>query len=357
MPQARATNILIIGAGITGLSTATLLQKYFPSAKITIVAAETPTTTSPSVDYASMWAGAHYRPIHPLSTEQLKEEFRMGVWTRDIMKGIARDIPDSGVGFMPAVEYLEDPPQELLDITPGYEYAGPDDEFRVLRQDELPAGVRWGCEYQSYCINIRKYSRWLMDRFLANGGRLVRHRLLNVADAFDFAERNRLGKVSVVVNCSGRNFDHDPKTKIIRGQTVLVKQQYTKTITRQNADGSWIFLIPRPQGGGTIVGGTKEIDDWHDAPRSETRANLLKQSVEKFPYFVDSIEKFEVVQDNVGRRPWREGGYRIEIESVGSGRTVVHGYGAGGRGYEMSWGAAERILELVKESVGTGARL
>ncbi|OAP59459.1 hypothetical protein AYL99_06757 [Fonsecaea erecta] len=357
MPHHGATNILVIGAGVTGLSTATLLQRHFSSAKITIIAAETPTTPCPSVDYASMWAGAHYRPIHPLSTEQLKAEYKMGVRTREVMMGIARDFPDSGVEAMPGVEYLEDPPSEILNIRTGDEYAGPNDEFRVLPQNELPDGAKWGCEYQSYCVNIVEYCRWLMDRFLADGGRVLQHRLSNATEAFSFAERNQLGKVSVVVNCSGRNFDRDPKVKIIRGQTVLVRQQSPKTITRQNADGSWTFLVPRPQGGGTIVGGTKEVNDWHDTPRPETRAELLRKSVEMFPYFVDSIEKFEVMRDVVGRRPWREGGYRIETESFGPGQDVVHGYGAGGRGYELSWGAAERILVLVKESVGTGARL
>ncbi|OAL23142.1 hypothetical protein AYO22_06635 [Fonsecaea multimorphosa] len=277
MPQPGATNILVIGAGITGLSTATLLQRHFPTAKITIVAAETPTTPSPSVDYASRWAGAHYRPIHPLSTKQLRKEFRMGVRTREVMAGIARDFPDSGVEVMPGVEYLEDPPREILELKTGDEYAGPNDDFRVLPQDELPHGAKWGCEYRSYCVNISRYCRWLMDRFLANGGRILQHRLSNAAEAFSFAERNRFGTISVVVNCSGRNFDRDPKMKIIRGQTVLVRQQYSKTITRQNADGSWTFLVPRPRGGGTIVGGTKEVDDWHDTPRPETRLELLRK--------------------------------------------------------------------------------
>ncbi|KIW90440.1 uncharacterized protein Z519_09086 [Cladophialophora bantiana CBS 173.52] len=357
MPQTSPPSILVIGAGITGLSTATLLQKHLSTANITIVAAETPTTPSPSVDYASMWAGAHYRPIHPLSTEQLKEEFRMGVRTAEVMKGIAREFPDSGVELMPGVEYLENPPEEIFKIRNGDVYAGPNDEFRILSRGELPQGAKWGCEYQSYCVNILIYCRWLMDRFLANGGRILQHRLSNAADAFNLADGDRIGEISVVVNCSGRNFDRDPKMKIIRGQTVLVRQQYTKTITRQNADGSWAFLVPRPRRGGTIVGGTKEVDDWEATARPDTRVKLLRQCVETFPDFVDSEEKFEVVQDNVGRRPWREGGYRIEIESVGPGRTVVHGYGAGGRGYELSWGAAERILELVKKSVAARARL
>ena len=62
-------------------------------------------------------------------------------------------------------------------------------------------------------------------------------------------------------------------------------------------------------------------------------------AVESYPDFVDSVDKFEVLKDNVGRRPWREGGYRFEIDRVAPGRTIVHGYGAGGRGYELSWAA------------------
>ena len=120
-----------------------------------------------------------------------------------------------------------------------------------------------------------------------------------------------------MVNCSGRNFDKDPKVKIIRGQTVLVQQQYRKTVTRQSSDGSWSFLIPRPSGGGTIVGGSKEVGDFETRARPETRNALLRQAVKNFPDFVADITDFVVVQDNVGRRPWREGGLRIRARSDG----------------------------------------
>ncbi|KAK4945423.1 hypothetical protein LTR10_015318 [Elasticomyces elasticus] len=341
-------SIIVIGCGVTGLSVATLLQSEYPSATITIIAAEIPSGQSPSADYASMWAGAHYRPT-PGSTSQLKQEFDMGVRTAERMKRIARDHPESGVAFMTGVEYLEDPPAEFSSIKTGDVYAGPEDNFRVLDQTELPNGVKWGCEYRCYCVNVSVYLKWLLGRFISKGGRLIQHRLSSAQQAFDYAEESGLGKVSTVVNCSGRNFDQDRKTKIIRGQTVLVKQQYHKTVTRQNGDGSWAFLIPRPQGGGTIVGGTKEIGDPEERPRPET-LNL-------FPDFVDSVDKFDVLKDNVGRRPWRDGGYRFQTESVGRDKRIVHGYGAGGRGYEMSWAAAERIVALVMESVPANSKL
>ncbi|EXJ95229.1 hypothetical protein A1O1_00349 [Capronia coronata CBS 617.96] len=348
--------IIVIGAGVTGLSVATLLQSQYPEIRITIIAAETPTTTSPSADYASMWAGAHYRPIAG-STAQLKQEAEMAQRTAKVMRRIAQESPEAGVAFLQGVEYLEDPPEEILRLKTGDVYASTNDEFRVLEHAELPFGAKWGCEYRTWCVNVQPYCQWLLDRFITNGGQLIGHRLSSAADAFDFARQIGLGRVKIIVNCSGRNFDQDPKVKIIRGQTVLVKQRYSKTVTRQNRDGTWTFLIPRPNGGGTIVGGTKEIGDPETRPRPETRQKLLEQAAQAYPDFVDSVDKFEVLKENVGRRPWREGGFRIETESVAPGQRIVHGYGGGGRGYELSWGAAERIVELVKASAPAKARL
>jgi D-amino-acid oxidase len=46
-----------------------------------------------------------------------------------------------------------------------------------------------------------------------------------------------------------------------------------------------------------------------------------------------------------GIRPFREGGFRIEHESI-SGKEVIHNYGHGGAGVTMSWGSAEEVVRL-----------
>lgn len=64
-----------------------------------------------------------------------------------------------------------------------------------------------------------------------------------------------------------------------------------------------------------------------------------------------------MIRDIVGRRPAREGGVRLEAETVSvvgkdgqtSNRVVVHAYGAAGRGYEISWGVAEDVKGLLLE--------
>ena len=349
-------SIVVIGAGVLGLSTAITLQERLPAHSIIVIAAELPTDTSYTADYASMWAGAHYRPI-PRSTRQLEDESQLAMTTAGVMKRIAEDTPEAGVAVMQGVEYIETPPDENLRLKTGDVYAGPRDDFRVLDQKELPDAVKWGCEYQAYCVNVPVYCRWMMRKFQHQGGRILRHRLEDPKAAFEVAQRLDLKGTKIVVNCSGRNFDKDPRMKIIRGQTVLVKQQYHKTVTRQSSDGSWSFLIPRPSGGGTIVGGSKEVGDFETRARPETRNALLRQAVKNFPDFVADITDFVVVRDNVGRRPWREGGLRIEPEVMVDGRVIVHGYGAGGRGYELSWGASREIADLVQTHLRLQASL
>lgn len=121
------------------------------------------------------------------------------------------------------------------------------------------------------------------------------------------------------------------------------------TITRQNADGSWSFCIPRPLEGGTIIGGTKQPHNWNPNPSPEIRAQLLENASKWFPFTPESQGKFDVIRDIVGRRPAREGGVRIEAEKVGMDdyKTIVHAYGAAGRGYELSWGIAEDVIDVM----------
>ena len=107
-------------------------------------------------------------------------------------------------------------------------------------------------------------------------------------------------------------------------------------------------MIPRPLNGGTIIGGTKEEHDYNASPRPETRIKLLEAGAKAFPELLDAHGKFNVVRDIVGRRPSRIGGMRLEAEILGNGRRIIHAYGAGGRGFEMSWGVAEAVLNLVQ---------
>jgi glycine/D-amino acid oxidase-like deaminating enzyme len=40
----------------------------------------------------------------------------------------------------------------------------------------------------------------------------------------------------------------------------------------------------------------------------------------------------------------------MEVEKLADGKNIVHAYGAGGRGFEISWGVAEDTARLMLES-------
>lgn len=150
-------------------------------------------------------------------------------------------------------------------------------------------------------------------------------------------------------------------TRYTIGHIVLTNlSSAVKTITAQNSDGSWSFVIPRGFNGGTVIGGTKDINDWSLEPSLDTRRRILEAAKRIIPEScnqpvgVESAEvaNVQVIADIVGRRPARDGGMRVETETrdsaVGS-QHVVHAYGAGGRGYELSWGIANEVQQLVRE--------
>ncbi|KAL2815128.1 FAD dependent oxidoreductase superfamily [Aspergillus granulosus] len=337
--------IVVIGAGVIGLSTAVRLQQSLPSrskVSVLLVARDWPSTTS--LNYASPWAGAHYRPV-PGSTPQALREEKQAQATYAHFKTEAT-ISGSGVARVEGIEHLEAPPPEYLNSKAIDTHYAHLDGFRQLSAGELPAGVKWGVRYDSFCVNSPVYCAYLLRKFILHGGETREYTLANPGEAFYLAPN-----VKTVVNCSGVGIG-DPKSFIIRGQTCLVRNPCPVTLTRQNADGSWSFSIPRPLEGGTIIGGTKAPHDWDPNPSLEVREKLLENAKKWFPFTPESGGEFDIVRDIVGRRPAREGGMRIETENLLGGKRIVHGYGAAGRGFEISWGVAGDIVALVRGEGG-----
>ncbi len=77
---------------------------------------------------------------------------------------------------------------------------------------------------------------------------------------------------------------------------------------------------------------------------------MLKWAIELYPGVFPADHKFEIIRHNVGLRPSRIGGPRVEAESR-NGRLVVHGYGIGGWGYQASMGLAEKVVELLEQGL------
>ena len=68
-----------------------------------------------------------------------------------------------------------------------------------------------------------------------------------------------------------------------------------------------------------------------------------------------SVDKLRVIRHQVGLRPGREGGPRIERQiyqhAMHGPLEAAHCYGAGGFGFQASYGMAEKAIRFINEAV------
>jgi D-amino-acid oxidase len=115
-------------------------------------------------------------------------------------------------------------------------------------------------------INPTIYLPYLQSQLLALGTRFVRRHLNHVQDVFSIAPH-----VQAIVNCSGilackLGGVEDKNVFPTRGQTILVRNECSKMYARgrtgREPPGESTYIIPRSFGGGTILGGCRQADNW-----------------------------------------------------------------------------------------------
>lgn len=222
--------------------------------------------------------------------------------------------------------------------------------------------------------------------FNSLGGRSINAKVGSVKEAVQISEMNlpfNWAKPSAIVVSPGlgaADLLGDKQVYPARGQTVLVRSPWCTT--KFNKQTSWASNSPNdsppdwsgmsrvnkngfrdmyilPRGDGTfIVGGTRLVNDWDTQPRQETSREILKRALEFMP-LLDNPEKddpneesnLDVIGVNVGLRPARNGGVRLEVGEKINDIAVIYSYGYGGYGYQCSWGAAFEARNLVDDAL------
>ncbi|CDR40559.1 CYFA0S05e01838g1_1 [Cyberlindnera fabianii] len=345
------SEVVVVGAGVIGLTSALVLAEK--GYKVRVIAAHFPTDPLNS-KYTSPWAGAHFRPF-PSHTDKDFEDSKLTRETYNYFKTLAKEEPESSVRWIEGVDWLED--QGIYGATAKGYYEGIN-ELRELPKEALPKGVNYAARYDTWVLNSPFYIQYLMRKLTFKYGvEFVKTELISLKQLCQVYPN------AIVVNASGTGLQYDggidPDSFLIRGQTLLLRvpqdcPYLNKTITHQSKEGLWTFVIPRPCHGGLILGGTKQLDDYQATPKDEDTAKLVERAKVLYPeVFIDG--KLDIRNINVGFRPARKGGIRIEAEKQGKD-TIVHAYGAGGMGYELSYGVAKKVAKLV-DSVASRARL
>jgi glycine/D-amino acid oxidase-like deaminating enzyme len=61
-----------------------------------------------------------------------------------------------------------------------------------------------------------------------------------------------------------------------------------------------------------------------------------------------ALEQIRHGKVQVGLRPHRDGGVRLEHEKTTDGIDLIHCYGHSGSGVTLSWGCAKDVVDIVK---------
>lgn len=308
--------ILVVGCGVAGLSTAILLQRA--GHRVTIWAADTPPRTTSNVA-AAFWYPYRVDPVD-----------RVRGWAEGSYRAFgALSAGDVGVLRRTSIELQA----AGTALDPGWAAGLPG--FRVADPGELPAGYVGGFVFDSFVIETPRYMAWLQGRFVAAGGVIDERRLQSLEEATDAA--------AIVVHCAGLGageLTQDPAVYPVRGQIVRVARPpgVDRVLVDESSAAGITYVVPR--GDDVILGGTSEVGVWSTAEDPAITAAILGRCAALEP----RLEGAAVLEVRVGLRPCRAE-VRLEAEALGDAR-VIHNYGHGGAGVTLSWGCAAEAAAL-----------
>jgi D-amino-acid oxidase len=330
--------IIIVGAGIIGLDVAFVLAERGYGRFVTVVAEHLPGDTA--VNYTSPWAGCNFSAISGRDANALK-------WDKAGYAHLARlaDQPGSFVRRTPSTEMWDDEgPRDKIKHMADYL-----EDFKVLPQDSLPAGVSFAISFTTLTVNAPQHLAYMHAHLAQHGVRFVRGRVPDLVSAADPATR-------VVFNCTGNAARElpgvqDGRCYPTRGQVVLARAPRVKENIMRHGKDYETYVIPRPESNGNVVlGGYMQKSNGDGATYGHETASILERTTALSAELAASPP--EVLAVFAGLRPSREGGARIERdEMVANGRSLplMHNYGAGGTGFQAGYGMAVDAVDAVAD--------
>ncbi|ODV60265.1 FAD-dependent oxidoreductase [Ascoidea rubescens DSM 1968] len=343
------TKIVVIGAGVAGLTTSYLLaQKGYD---VSIIAKNLPGDIDP--EYTSPYAGAEWYSLASKDEIFEQELDKPGYFE---LRKLAKD-PKSGIHIIDSYEYIKFEDADnyefpwFVDFVEGFEM--------INDRSKLPDDCKFGFKFSGLTATTTIYLYYLLNKCVELGVTYKRYKLDHINDAFSLHHSGE--KSDYVINCTGLlagklNGVNDPLVYPVRGQTLLVTNTPKKQLTVSNFEGyddEMLYIIPRKEGG-TILGGCFQKHSTVQEVDTALIQRISERAVKYCPELIDpSINHnknyLDIVKVNVGFRPYRKGGPRIEIDKQNS--KIIHNYGAGGSGYQSSYGMSGKTIELLEKSI------
>ncbi|KAK3794629.1 hypothetical protein RRG08_003775 [Elysia crispata] len=330
-----APRIVVLGAGINGLSSAVCVQQACPLAQIQVVAEHfSPDTTGDGS--AGFWTP------YLLGGDNVERSMNLCEVTYRHMMQLARS-PLAGQIKIQKLSgynlYCGLPPVIPL-------WAKSVEGFRQLTQEEMKQypTVDSATFFTSVNMDVPHYMDWLMKRFRSKGGMFTQRKIENIEEI--------ASECDILINCSAlsaRFLFKDEQVYPTRGQVWKVHATWIKHFYFAVAkEKDSLYVLPGVDY--VTVGGTAQAGDWNTNPDPKDAARIWEQALVHWPELTHATP----VQAWAGLRPSRPS-IRLEPESLnmhGRPLEVIHNYGHGGSGITMHWGCALEVTAMVLETLG-----
>ena len=338
-------SVVVVGAGVIGLSTAVhLLEKFPGEIELTVISEEfSPNTTTDR-------AGMIMFPVDLGIKSKYNQDESIKRWARHTFQkfhSIYRSEENAKVEICLEHGYLF-----LSTPSPDPWWKEEVFGFRHVELDSLEASVinlppdckiMWS--FSAYIVNPTSYITWLLQKVKIRGANIVKRKISSLDQL--------TSSYDIVINCTGLGscgLVGDNIMYPVRGQVVLVKAPWVKSwVVHYWQDGvSYVF----PRARNVVLGGTAQPGDFRESPDPDTAMEIL----ERCQKLVPSLSDAEVIKEWAGLRPARDP-IRLESCKGDGGSLIIHCYGHGGGGIVLSWGCAVEVGDIVQQRLQSKARL
>jgi len=288
-------DVIVIGAGIAGLSTAILLQEAGPRV---LLMSDRSWRESTSYLAAAVWFPTRVGP---------RERVRAwGEQTYTVLREQAeRRVP--GVLMRESLFLAREPIAEPW-------WASAVGKVRPALGNELPPGYAHGLRFTVPLVEMPQYLPWLLKRFSQAGGEVRWQHVHSISEV--------ASEASVVVNCTGlaaRELVGDRTVVPVRGQIVRVSNPgLTISVRDEDHPDGRAYVHPRSHD--CILGGTLEEGNWDTSVDLVQSESIIARCRDLAPQLLQA----KVLEHIVGLRPGRPT-VRVEqeIEALRAWRDTV----------------------------------
>lgn len=307
-------NITVIGAGISGMSSALKLVEAGHTVSVCAKA------FSPNI--TSNRAAAFWLPYH------IRNDRRGINWCRksyDVYKALSND-PATGISMITLIKVVA---EDVTEVDRTWKDFMPAGSYHPIPKEQLLPGYIEGDKAEVPLIETQIFLPWLQQQLEAKGVRFEQRTI---------ASFDELKEYDLIINCSGlgaRSLCNDEQLIPYRGQVALLSPKEGFPIFLDNEKPQ--YIVPRKDA--IIIGGTYEENVWEETTEPKTIEFLLQKAFNIYP----ELKQQEYLGSWAGLRPHRND-VRLERED-----NIIHNYGHGGSGFTLAFGCAEDVVKLVDQ--------